>query len=359
MPWLSTYGYRKQITISKTNVGSDLTDFPSLVAFASDTDIGGHMQDLTNYYDIRFTSSDGTTLLKYEKESMVITTGSATGNYWVKVPTITTAANTVIYVYYGKASDTDGSDATNVWDSNYKAVWHLKETGTNPTVYDSTSNAHNSTSQTWTPTTSGKVDGAGTFNGSSNSIIVTDSSDFQSSAIRTVSAWFTRSALTGVTFPTILNEYKDANNSWRINVVAHDNVGDEPDTLYYSAIVSGTTFYKNTSILLDQVDTWYNVAVDVNGTTINAIYINGVNVAKAGTSAQGQGNTNELVIGSRADNLRFWNGKLDEVRISNTARSADWIKFEYHNQADSGNNLTYGTEETNGGTVNIGLLMMF
>jgi hypothetical protein len=43
--------------------------------------------------------------------------------------------------------------------------------------------------------------------------------------------------------------------------------------------------------------------------------------------------------------LYFLNGLIDEVRISNTARSSAWIKFEYHNMGDSGNNLTFGTQE--------------
>ena len=139
MSWLSGYNYRKKITISNTYVDSDLSNFPLLVAFTNDSGIGAHMQDTTNYYDIRFTDSDESTLLKYEKESMSISGGQATGNYWVKVPTIyktPTGDQNIIYVYYGKAGDTDGSDKNNVWDSNFKGVWHLPN-GTTLTANDS------------------------------------------------------------------------------------------------------------------------------------------------------------------------------------------------------------------------------
>jgi hypothetical protein len=41
MAWLADYIKRKKITISKTNVTADLTDFPLLVKITGDTDIGG------------------------------------------------------------------------------------------------------------------------------------------------------------------------------------------------------------------------------------------------------------------------------------------------------------------------------
>ena len=55
--------------------------------------------------------------------------GSATGALvaWVKVPSLPSATDTVLFMYYSNGSATSQQDATNVWDSNYKAVWHLKE----------------------------------------------------------------------------------------------------------------------------------------------------------------------------------------------------------------------------------------
>jgi hypothetical protein len=38
-------------------------------------------------------------------------------------------------------------------------------------------------------------------------------------------------------------------------------------------------------------------------------------------------------------------GNLDEVRLSNIARSADWINFEYHNMGDAGHAVTWGAAE--------------
>ena len=47
---------------------------------------------------------------------------------WVKFPTLPSSAPTDIYIYYkGNSISVDSSD---VWDSNYKAVFHLNQTAT-------------------------------------------------------------------------------------------------------------------------------------------------------------------------------------------------------------------------------------
>ena len=152
--------YRKEITISNTDVDEDLTDFPLLVKFTADTDIGAHA--LASGYDIRFTDADGNAI-PYERESFSIKAGSGSGIFWVKVPTITTAADSTIYAYYGKSDASDGQSATSVWDANFKGVWHLPN-GATLSANDSTSNANNGTNNGATATT-GKVDGAGNFDG--------------------------------------------------------------------------------------------------------------------------------------------------------------------------------------------------
>jgi hypothetical protein len=43
---------------------------------------------------------------------------------------------------------------------------------------------------------------------------------------------------------------------------------------------------------------------------------------------------------------QFLNGSLDEFRVSNIARSADWIKTEYNNQSSPGTFHSLGGEQT-------------
>lgn len=80
--WLAGWQFRKKITISNTNVGSDLAAFPLLVKITADSDMS---TALSTGYDIRFAGSDGTTLLPYERETWSGGGGSAvTAIFWVQ-----------------------------------------------------------------------------------------------------------------------------------------------------------------------------------------------------------------------------------------------------------------------------------
>ena len=57
-----------------------------------------------------------------------------------------------------------------------------------------------------------------------------------------------------------------------------------------------------------------------------------------------------LRIGS-SDDGKYFGGKLDEVRISRVARSADWVRASFDNQRLDSAFATYGTVETVPGTL--------
>jgi hypothetical protein len=63
-----------------------------------------------DYGDIRFTDSDGSTLLNYWQE--------ADGRFWVKVPSIPASSTKTIYVYYGNPSATSMSSVQNTFIPN-------------------------------------------------------------------------------------------------------------------------------------------------------------------------------------------------------------------------------------------------
>ncbi|MDD5164295.1 MAG: DUF2341 domain-containing protein [Patescibacteria group bacterium] len=119
-----TYTTRRMLTIDNSKITSDLVDLPVRVSLASFPDID--LADFNaNGYDIRFTQFDGTTLLKYERESFNQT--ADTGEFWVKIPNARTAISNDnrFFIYYRTTDTTDGEDATNVWDSDFESVHHL------------------------------------------------------------------------------------------------------------------------------------------------------------------------------------------------------------------------------------------
>ncbi|PIT87296.1 MAG: hypothetical protein COU31_03730, partial [Candidatus Magasanikbacteria bacterium CG10_big_fil_rev_8_21_14_0_10_40_10] len=90
---------RRAISIVN-NVASELTDFQVFVTTTYDSDMQADFDDL------RFTASDGETLLDYWLESK---TDSVTSTLWVEVPTLAASASTNIYMYYGNAEATSVS----------------------------------------------------------------------------------------------------------------------------------------------------------------------------------------------------------------------------------------------------------
>lgn len=112
MSWYNiNWNYRKSITIS--NTGSALTDYQVPITIDTSSLVSASKL-LSSCNDIRFTSSDGSTLLNYWIESGCNTSST---KIWVKIPSISTGSN-AIYLYYGNATppnDGYGSNGTNTF----------------------------------------------------------------------------------------------------------------------------------------------------------------------------------------------------------------------------------------------------
>jgi hypothetical protein len=206
----SNWQYRKVLTIDYTKVGATLSNFPVLVSLASDTDLAADAQDDGD--DILFTSSDGTTKLDHEIE---LFNGTTNGQLvaWVKIPSLSNAADTQIYLYYGNGSATSQQNRTGVWNDGgsnyYKGVWHLHQS-----FADSTQYANNGTDTGGTTDFAGKIANARNFNGTSQYITVADSASLQIPDVITVEAWV----------------YPDTANSWDTIV---SKMNGQTENLYF------------------------------------------------------------------------------------------------------------------------------
>ena len=102
--WLAGWSYREPVNISSSSV---LTDYQVNVT----VDTAGLILDSKMQLDgddIRFTDSDGTTLLNYGIESGINTD---TTKIWVNVSSVSTSGTT-IYMYYGNLSASSVSNGT-------------------------------------------------------------------------------------------------------------------------------------------------------------------------------------------------------------------------------------------------------
>jgi MSHA biogenesis protein MshQ len=340
--WYSTsWLYRKKITIHSSSVTATQTDFPVLISLPTDSDLASHAQP--DFDDILFTAGDEITKLPHEIESYNGTTGKLVA--WVKIPSLSYVTDTDIYMYYGNATTGPTQNVTNVWDSDFKMVQHLEETTGGPNaIKDSTGNNNHGTDNS-TPAlgATGKINGAVSLNATAaDYIYVPDSNSLDITDNITLEAWI---------YPTTL----DATHR-RIIIKPHTSWG-EPYYMYalwvYNdgtgnnlgfGISNGTTrqFSWNGTL---SASTWQHVAGTFNGSQMKW-YINGNLVATMTTSISSIGANNQnLAIGSVPGQSLDFGGTIDEVRISSTARTADWLKTSYNNQSNPAAFYSLGYEE--------------
>ena len=123
------YSCNMKITIDNTKVAFDSSEnFPVLISLTDDslkTSGCGFVTD-PDGDDIIFTNSNLTLQLYHEIEKYDETTGEIVA--WVLVPSLSGTTDTDIYMYFGNSSVTSPTESpTDVWDSDYAGVWHLKE----------------------------------------------------------------------------------------------------------------------------------------------------------------------------------------------------------------------------------------
>lgn len=332
----ATTAHYRQITIDHTKVpNTDQSSFPTLVTTTltslKSVGNGGSVQDAQGD-DITFsTDNAGSSLLNWEIERWDPTTGLLVA--WVKIPTLSHTSDNVIYLRYGSTSITtfQGGALGSIYDANFLRVWHASETltGAGQTVKDWTSNAGNITSVgTWTSgqQVSGQV-GGGLQLQSSNA--------------------------THLSF-SVLNLTSD----WSLEVWANANSGtidgntfvfdsDVPSWLNSMAFGDPAgyvgLFNSSGTQIQDDVqaanNTWHYYAFTRTGTTLK-LYRDGTFI---------KSNTNGFSFSS-LNSLGFDNGVttnniiLDEPRISNSVRTADWIKTFYNETSSNATFITIGAE---------------
>ena len=117
MAWLSGWEYRKDITLARasglvTNYQMKLLVGESSGATGENVDCGGKC--LSTFNDLRFTTSDGTTLLDYWIESISGTTPNQLATVWIEFDSIGTS-DTTFYMYYGNSGASAASSGANTF----------------------------------------------------------------------------------------------------------------------------------------------------------------------------------------------------------------------------------------------------
>jgi len=328
-PWYnSNWDYRREISIDPSKVDDTLTDFPVMVAFSSSTFTFSNAKD--NGEDIRFTSSDGETLIDFEQERWASTTDGAV--YWVEVPSVSssTAATTTFYMYYGNAAASDGQNATGTWDNNFKAVWHSKESA--GSLMDSTSNDEDGTFHDSLPDIGrgGKVGDGQDFDGTNDYISIPGGISAMGSAF-TISFWAKHDTLDN-TREEIM-DLRDNNG-----IAIFENATDNKLKM---AVYNGSG-WENFTYGTYTTDIWYHWTFVWDGTSVD-LFKDGTEVSSDNSISANAAAGGNCFIGAETGTRYYFDGLLDEIQISNTNRTSAWIKATYNSGNDS--LLSFGEEE--------------
>lgn len=324
---INGFTHARPLVIDHTKVPATQTNFTTLVSTTitglKSTGSGGYVTDAQGD-DIVFTSDSGcTTLLSWEPLDLW-TNSSGAIIAWVKIASVSSSVDTTFYVCYGKASITtfQGGSTGAAWDSSYKLVAHLPD-GSSLTSLDSTANGNNSTTSSATATT-GQVDGAAAFNGTSGDIT------FPTISLTsvTVSLWANSSnwaAQTGT-----LAEKENVNAAWLLL--------DSTGTLLWR----GGAVSADVSCTAPSNSAWHHIVATQTGTS-GVMYIDGTQCGTASPTAIGNG-SGLIHIGDIESGSLPFSGSLDEFSISNVVRDSNWVAARFNNENSPSTFITVGSE---------------
>ncbi|MBF0433163.1 MAG: DUF2341 domain-containing protein, partial [Fibrobacteria bacterium] len=344
----SSWTYSTNMYINTTATGADVsgdvTNFPLLVRLnAANFDFS---QADNEGDDLRFTLSDGLTDLPYEIERYDNAVDSA--EIWVLIPTVTGNNKTQYFIMHwgkGSQSTTENSEAVFTTANNFQGVWHIDEeaagTTTDNNYLDASQNNYHLDDRISSTDRSGVV-GRGHYFDGSDYLVEGDILDFERTDSYTISAWAKHASAQNGTVIGKMNN-ADPYTGW-------DMYWQSTHKIYSHLINTNTSNaiqeYTNGTFT---TDAWYLITISYDGSS-NAsgmnIYVNGIlqsTTVSQNTLSASTVNANVFAIGTRSTS-GYFDGYIDEVRVANTVRSANWVKLEYATQRPDQQTVTFETE---------------
>jgi hypothetical protein len=348
--WYNTdWSYRRALAFDNSAQTESLSGSAVLITL-DDTRID-YSKTQNNGEDLRFVDGDGT-LLAHEIE---VWNESGSSYVWVQVPEIDGGSSTdFVWMYYGNGSVGDGQDVASVWDQSHKGVWHLDEAS--GTYDDSTRNVNNLDLDPLLGVVqgaTGQIGGAGNFDGGNDYLESVASGatlvDLQITGDVTLESWVYIDTLPASGYAGII-EFA-GNGSGR--------TGEAGNYLYYMGLMPGgdiqlgheygdqSNEFPVMGVSLE-AGQWYQLTA-VRDTSAKEwqLYVDGALAAtETYTNDATGGTTGQIWVGW--DSVGF-DGTIDELRISDTARTADWISAQHASGKDTF--VTYGFEQGKAGVL--------
>lgn len=331
--WDCAWSHRHLVT-TKT-LDEPLDDVPVLVLLGSARVDFDRMQ--ADGEDLRFVTTDGAAA-PFEIERW---DPAGVSTIWVLLPRLG-ASPEALWIYYGNPIAEHVQDATAVWTEPHVAVWHMGDAWTDATIH-----AHDATTNGQVSVTGGQIVDAAAFESADARLDVapTDSLTDVFSDGATLSAWIRPSGWGGGTFGRIVNK-QDGPVGWQWYVGAEGRlrfgVGFDADGMTWSTADGALS-----------LDRWSHVAVAFTFVPgeLPLLYVDGVpqRIVEGGPVPRTVLPTDAdvpVTLGNRPTNDRRFDGRIDEIRVERTLRSAAWLDLQGASMRDE--TFVYGVREDRG-----------
>ena len=348
--WNTDWLYRKEIQINHSEVVSSLTNFPVLIALPSDSDLASKAQDDGD--DIVFINAIG---VKLNHEIELFDNVSGQLLVWVNITSLSSTENTTLWMYYGNNACGNQQNRMGVWDSSMLVRYAMKDL-TASKIQDSTSYNNNGTKKAADEPVeaSGLIGKAQDFDGVDDYITMGKNNLNQD-----------LSGATGITFSAWINPASLRNGT----LAERNTILDIPNNADKSAIMIFLVFGgdirvggRSRSLDLFQcatvtdvitINNWQHITGVLDFTNKEIyVYLNGTLIGQASSLAFGSntyvsstGGNETIGVNTLYFAVQFFDGLMDEIVISNTARNSSWIQTNYNNMNAPSAFFTIGVEQ--------------
>jgi len=355
---------------SGAGVTTDIRSFPLLLRLDSANASDLFAQAAPAGIDLRVTNAGGTNPVPFELESWNAAAKRAV--LWILADLVKGSDSAQSYrLYWGRSGAVSNSDPATVFDTanGFQAVFHMG--GRAGDEHDAGLNGFTATAVNAPGDTMGVIGNSRRLNGVDQRFQISGSSagrlNFQLADSYTLSAWVGPAAIaTGINsgdVDSVGNKIIDKGDN-QYNLGVYDGAVPKYWTVSTRANSTYLFIQSNDPPLAanEAVGSWHHIAGTFHGAprgeaVAESLFVDGSLAGKLSAlngNDNGRNTTFNVSIGAQLAGTapqgtlitRFWNGALDEVRLENRARSADWIKLSYESQKPGTTTVALGAAPT-------------
>jgi hypothetical protein len=337
--WYDPYPKRRALTIAKSRVKGSHTDFPVAVVITD----AAVLASLGALDKLAFTDANN---LKISHELAIAEASRLV--VWVELPSLSDAADTLFYVYYGDAAAKNVADPKATWSNGFLGVWHLDEPvpdeKNSGKHVDSTEGGHDGT-QHGNQGAEGARVGRCQYLGDADWIEVAKPADFKLGDVdATITAWVHLDDFFPDPAGIFVKSNPNAAEDGQMILGAND-----PEKLAFEQRGVGTL--QGSSDIQDKnwhFVAWTQLKDDVGAAERWRLYVDGAEQTNGTFTTQPTKDGHLVRLGGATSGSTFpssLKGDLDEVHVALAARSGDWLVTAYNNQGNPPAFVAVGPEQ--------------